>query len=168
MNKFFIKDIVEDLECELNYEIDVVNQNELKDLLIEFSVGYDMDSFPMISFEQTNDSNVSVDFDESKFLNDPIHDCTWLIGKENGEIIFVLGLKSHNETLEIDAFEVNINHRKEGIASNVLSSVEYIAERYFNLIELSAFDTDAMNFWEHMEYKMNKFGKYIKNIDEDY
>ena len=80
MNKLFIDDLVERLEFE--FTIQKTNQKGVKSQIIKM----EMESkFPMICYEHTEDSEFEVSADESKFLNDNMHDGTWIIGKNDGK-----------------------------------------------------------------------------------
>lgn len=125
------------------------------------------DMFPMVSNEFTTDSWFTVDINESKFLNDGDYDCTWLVGCDyDDNMSYVLCLKSYgkDKTLSIEAFEVNKDMRGQGIGANVISVIESAVQNYFDFISVSPFDTDAINFWEHMEYVEGKNGKWIKML----
>lgn len=158
MNKLFIDDLLERFG-DIVPEIWTGNQNGVKHRLDE---GYW--NFPMICFEKTDDSAFEVSIDESVFLNDSSHNGFWIMGQDDDYIHFILNLKENNGSLEIDAFEVNANMRNEGIGGNIVSMIESMAENYYDSIIVSPFDTDAMNFWEHMEYEEGKNGYWIKEL----
>jgi len=161
MNKLFIDDLIDRFGCELE-TILCGDQNMVKSKLIEFG---DCDRFPMICYEHTNDSNFEVDLSETKFLNDPIHAGTWIMGINDDEIVFILNLKNRNNiSFEIDVFEVRDELRGSGIGSNLIAVVESVAEEYYKCIVVSPFDTDAQNFWEKMEYETMHTGNLIKRL----
>lgn len=147
MNKLFIDDLVDRMGNELT--ILETDQKGMKVLIVEMEME---DKFPMICYEHTEDSEFDVSIDESKFLNDSTHDGTWILGKNDDEIIFVINLQAVKNKLIIDAFEVNVDYRGEGFGSNVIATVESVAEHYYKEISASPFDVDAGNFWNHMDY----------------
>ena len=160
MNKLFIDDIVDRMGNELT--ILECDQKSVKELIIDMGME---DKFPMICFEHTEDSDFDVSIDESKFLNDSSHNGSWLLGKNDDEIIFLINFKSYGKRLEIDALETNIDYRGEGFGANVVGVVESVAEHYYDEVSVSPFDTDAMNFWNHMDYLEMKDGLFIKSFD---
>ena len=147
MNKLFIDDLVDRMGNELT--ILETDQKGMKEQIIEMEME---DKFPMICYEHTEDSEFDVSIDESKFLNDTTHDGTWILGKNDDEIIFVINLQAVKSKLIIDAFEVNVDYRGEGFGANVVATVESVAEHYYKEISASPFDVDAGNFWNHMDY----------------
>lgn len=159
MNYFLIEDIEIDLE-NLAPNIDCVNQTELKTLLRG-----SYNDFPMICFERTTDSNVEVSPNESKFLNDPSHKGNWFIGYDDDEIYFIINLKDEGKVVEIDTFEVNQNKRNMKLGSSVVDAIENALSCEYDYIEISPFDTDAINFWEHMGYQEGNNGYWIKKLD---
>lgn len=159
MTHFFIEDLIMSLENVVS-DVSCVNQRELKFLLRKFHK-----EFPMISFERTNDSNNEVNPEESQFLNNSDHDGHWFIGFDEDNICFVVNLKDTYDCLEIDAFEVNDTKRGMGLGSNVVSVIESAAEdEGYNFVKISPFDTDAINFWEHMEYREGNNGYWFKKL----
>ena len=163
MNSF----ILEELTDALAIAGEMVTEADQKYVKEHILVDDYQDMFPMVSNEFTNDSGFTVDINESKFLNDKDYNYTWLIGKDYDENInYVLCLKSYEKekTLSIEAFEVNKDMRGQGIGANVISVIESVAQNYFNFITVSPFDTDAINFWEHMEYEEGKNGKWVKKL----
>ena len=147
MNKLFIDDLVDRMGNELT--ILETDQKGMKALIVNMEME---DKFPMICYEHTEDSEFDVSIDESKFLNDTTHDGTWILGKNDDEIIFVINLKAVKSKLIIDAFEVNVDYRGEGFGANVIATVESVAEHYYTEISASPFDVEAGNFWNHMDY----------------
>ena len=98
MNKLFVDDLIERLE----YGFDNVlehTQDEVKRILIDTK---ESSFFPMVSYEHTDDSNFDVDISESKFLNDPAHKGTWIVGMNDDELIFLLNLKKKNGSIHKD------------------------------------------------------------------
>lgn len=163
MNKFFIDDVIERLET-VSDTIHVCEQCDVLDYIKDFDYKNGCSCFPMICFEETNDSSFKVDPSESKFLNDPEHRGTWIIGSDGGIISFIMCLKSQGAALYIDTFETNKDLRGQGIAGNVIAVVESVAEQYFKYLLVSPFDTDAISFWEHMEYVEGKNGYWAKEL----
>lgn len=164
--KYFIKELIYGLERNDKFEIQVMNQQELK---IFFEDNYEeySDCFPMICFEYTDDSpNDEVNFEESKFLNDDEHDGTWLLGYQHGEVVFIMCLINDNDELEIDTFEVSKQYRGNKFGSYIVDEIEYIASDYFDKVYISPFDTNALNFWKKQGYKGISGGYYVKKFDE--
>ena len=158
MNKFFLDDLTERFDTIVD-GTRILTQKEMKTLLL------DENQFPMICNEHTPDSNFEVTVDESKFLNDKSHNGTWILGGSEDSIDFILCLKTYEQILFIDVLEVNSEMRNQGIGGNVVSIIESVAEQYFSAIFVSPFDTDAINFWEHMEYCQEKNGNWIKLLN---
>ncbi len=161
MNKLFVDDLVERFEFTLD-NVTVNNQDEVREALVDMK---EYDRFPMISFEHTNDSNFDVEINESNFLNDISHVGTWIIGMNEDEITFILNLKNKGNILEIDTLEIRDELRGQGLGSNIVSIIESVAEQYFASVIVSPFDTDSMNFWNHMEYDDWKNGYLIKKLN---
>ena len=148
MNKFFVDDLLERLET-LSDTVNVIDQKSLKNTIILYGC---QNQFPMVCNEYTPDSNFDVDIDESKFLNDGCYNNTWIIGYDDDTINFLICLKTYEQILFIDVLEVNDDMRGQGLGGNIVSIIESVAETYYHTISVSPFDTDAINFWEHMEY----------------
>lgn len=147
MNKLFIDDLVDRMGNELTIlETDRISA---KEQIIEIEME---NKFPMICYEHTDDSEFDVSIDESKFLNDSTHDGTWILGTNDDEIVFIINLQAVKNKLVIDAFEVNMDYRGEGFGSNVIATVESVAEHYYKEISASPFDVDAGNFWNRLDY----------------
>ena len=164
MNKLFLGELIDWLAIgsDSHCVVTKVSQEYLKEYIQENQSDA---AFPMVCIEYTNDSNFIVDIDESKFLNSKDYDLTWLIGSDyDGYPSFLLCLDSCENNLSIEVFEVNNFMRWKGIGANVLSILESVAEKYYTHISVSPFDTDAINFWEHMEYVEGKNGKWIKKL----
>ena len=164
MNKFFIDDLLERLET-LSDTVKVIDQQSLKKAFILYGyLGY-QDNFPMICNEYTPDSNFDVDIDESKFLNDKSYNGTWIVGCDDDTFNFLICLKTYEQILFIDVLEVNEDMRGQGLGGNIVSIIESVAETYYPTISVSPFDTDAINFWEHMEYyKEENYQSWIKKL----
>lgn len=158
MNKFFLDDLTERFDTIVD-GTRILNQKEMKTLLL------DENQFPMICNEHTPDSNFEVTVDESKFLNSRDYNGTWILGGSEDSIDFILCMKTYEQILFIDVLEVNSFMRNQGIGGNVVSIIESVAEQYFSSIMVSPFDTDAINFWEHMEYYQEKNGNWIKPLN---
>lgn len=162
-NKLFL----EDLRDRLEYGFDNVNiweqDNVLSWLILEGETYF---NFPMLCFEQTPDSVFKVGITESKFFNDRSHEGDWFVLTRDEEVLCIFNLKEFHGVLEIDALEVREDRRNTGIGSNVVSVIESVAEDYYDSIEVSPFDTDAMNFWEHMEYVENSRGEWVKKLNK--
>lgn len=160
MNKFFIDDLLERLG-NLSDTVNTIDQESLKDIIILFG---SQNRFPMVCNEYTPDSNFEVGIDDSKFLNDGNYNDTWIIGCDDDTINFLVCLKTYERTLFIDALEVNEDMRGQGLGGNIVSIIESAAETYYPVISVSPFDTDAINFWEHMEYEESKNGHWVKKL----
>ena len=161
MNKFFVDDLLERLET-LSDTVNVIDQKSLKNTIILLGC---QNQFPMICYEHTNDSNFDVDMDESKFLNDRNYNGTWIVGCDDDAFNFLICLKTYEQILFIDALEVNEDMRGQGLGGNIVSIIESVAEPYYPTISVSPFDTDAINFWEHMEYyKEENHSNWIKKL----
>lgn len=164
MNKLFVDDLVESLNICVGAGGCVYKQVDIKKRLGDCN---QYDKFPMISFEFTNDSNIQVDVDESKFLNDPMHQGTWIYGTDifdEDDIVFVVNLKSQDNILYIDTLEVNTDHRKRGLGGRLVSIIENVACNYFDYVVVSPFDTDAMNFWNHIGYIEDNRGNWVRDL----
>lgn len=160
MNKYFLDDLTERLETVFD-GVQILDQKSMKGHLALLDM---TDQFPMVSYEYTPDSNFEATVDESKFLNDKSYNGTWIIGGAENTIDFILCLKSYEQMLFIDVFEVNKEMRGQGTGANVISITESVAGEYFSKILVSPFDTDAINFWEHMEYFNEKNGNWVKPL----
>lgn len=161
MNNFFIDDLIERFET-VTDSVHICEQSDVLDYINDFDYRKGCNYFPMICFEETNDSPIKVLPAESKFLTDPEHRGTWMIGMEGDAINYIMCLKSQGDTLYIDTFEVNKELRGQGVAGNVISVIESVAELYFKYLLASPFDTDAISFWEHMDYVEGKNGYWAK------
>lgn len=159
MNKLFIDDLMDRMGNELT--ILECDQKCVKETIIDMGME---DKFPMICYEHTEDSDFDVTIDESKFLNDSMHQGSWLIGKNDDDIVFIINLNKYGKRLEIDALEINVDYRGDGFGGNVVDVIESVAENYYNEISVSPFDTDAMNFWNHMDYMEADNGLFIKSL----
>lgn len=163
MNSF----ILEELTDELSINLGVVTSTSQEDVKKCIQKGNCQDMFPMVSNEFTNDSRFTVSIDESKFLNDKDYHYTWIIGSDNEDNMkFLLCIREYEreKTLSIEAFEVNKDMRGYGIGGNVVSVIESVAQNFFKFISVSPFDTEAMNFWNHMEYEESKNGHWVKKL----
>lgn len=140
-----------------DYEVHVGNQ----DIILERIDDYG--EFPMISFEKSQDSPFSVSVNESKFINDPIHDGVWMIGEKDGYNAFILNLKDYGNDVEIDAFEVNASMRRQGIAGTVVRDIEETMVSEGRNLVLTPFDSDAESFWLHMGYEW-KNGMMVNDL----
>ena len=117
----------------------------------------------MICYEYTPDSNVEVDPSESKFLNYSSHSVTLLFVFDDDNVVFLLCLKSKPGGVEIDTIEINSDMRNEGFGEKIVCTIETIAyDNLYTYISVSPFDTNAMNFWEHMEYVEDMRGNWTK------
>lgn len=149
MNYLFIKDFESRIE-DAGYCIDRISQKDLMDLM---SGDKDLaDNFPMICYEHTDDSVFESTIHDSTFINDKIHDGDWFIIGNEDEVFCILNLQQRGSILIIDTIEVSIEHRGKGIASDIIYVIESVAEDYYGAIEVSPFDTSAINFWENMDY----------------
>lgn len=158
MNKLFKDDIIEALS-DLSMYIDGGNQQFVREEL-DGCEKY----FPMVCYEHTDDSNFEVDINDSKFLTDPEHDGFWIVGYDDLYVNFLVCLKDHNSTLEIDCIEVNEDLRRFGKGGNIVSIIESVAADYYDDIIVSPFDTNAINFWNHMEYEEGGNGYWRKKL----
>lgn len=162
MNKLFVDDLVESLESCTSTGVKVCEQKDVKTELVNQDL---LDRFPMISFEKTNDSQFLVDVDESKFLNDPGHQGSWILASDWDDVpLFIINLKSKGNILYIDALEVNVDERGQGLGGRVVSIIENVACNYFDYVVISPFDTDAINFWEHMGYIEDDKGNWVRDL----
>ena len=160
MNSLFVDDVIDRLSDE-TVNIDSGNQTEMREFIRDYSK-----DFPMVCYEHTDDSGFEVSFEDSTFLTDRPHEGLWIWGYDDYDLKYVVCLKERNRSLEIDAFEVNENMRGEGIGSNIISIIESIGEHYYDDIMVSPFDTNAINFWEHMDYGEGKNGYWVKTLWE--
>ncbi len=164
MNKLFLDELMDQLALggDQYCVVTKVSQEYLKEYILEEQ---NYVPFPMVCKEYTPDSKFIVSVDESKFLNSKDYDLTWLIGSDyDGYPSFLLCLDSCENNLSIEVFEVNSFMRGRGLGANVLSILESVAEKYYTHISVSPFDTDAINFWEHMEYVEDKNGQWSKKL----
>lgn len=161
MNKLFIDALVERMEYEFD-DISVNTQDEVRKTIVAMK---EYDSFPMVCYEHTNDSEIEVEISESKFLNDILHEGTWIVGINEDEIVFILNLKDMGKSiLEIDTLEVNDEMRGLGIGTNIITIIESVAEDFYDKIMVSPFDTDSQNFWIKMEYDEDVNGIFAKEV----
>ena len=54
--------------------------------------------------------------------------------------------------------------RGKGIGGKIIDIIESVGEEYYNYIEVSPFDTRAINFWESREYVESNNGTWILYI----
>ena len=153
MKKFdeFLNYLQEVLETDYQLESEILSQNEVKEILKDYS-----EEFPMICHEYTPDSQFEVSIDESKFLNDESHDDgKWLFISNIGVVNLVIeeDFNFRCEVLDIDVFEINENYRDGGFARKIISAIEHCSKNYFERIKVIPFDTNANNFWKHLEYE---------------
>lgn len=164
--EYFIEDFIENIESGNKFPVKKMTQAELKYFLSENEDEYGRE-FPMICYEHTDDSNDEVSIDETKFLNDKEHDGTWIVGERYGEVAFIVCFKEDDDELEIDAFEVASSERGNRISTYVIDSIEHCAEKYYEAVYISPFDTSAMNFWKHQGFEPD-FGGYYTKVFGDY
>ena len=101
----------------------------------------------------------------NKLFIDRAYGGTWIIGCNDDTIDFLVCLKSYEQMLFIDVLEVNEEMRGQGLGGNIVSIIESVAETYYPTISVSPFDTDAINFWEHMEYyKEENHSNWVKKL----
>lgn len=160
MNKLFIDDLISMLEND--FTIQKTDQKGVKETLIQMDM---VNNFPMVCYEHTDDSNFEESIDESKFLNDSIHSGTWIIGKNDDEVIFVLNINAYGNRLDIDTLEINSDYRGEGLGGNIVSVIESVAEHYYDEISTSPYDTNASNFWNYMDYLEWRDGNLVKPLN---
>lgn len=164
MNYLFERDFEEYVENW--YSVEKCDQRVVRELLMDNPEL--ADNFPMIAYEYTDDSVFESDVRDSKFLTDKIHEGTWFIIGSDDEVYCLINFIQHGTAmLEIDVLEVNKEYRGQHVASNVIDAVEDCASRYFKCVEVSPFDTGAMNFWEKMGYEESMNGTWRKCFDEE-
>lgn len=163
MNSFILGELMDELA--LNFDsVTEGDQKYVKKRILEDDC---QEMFPMVSNEFTSDSGFFVDIDESKFLNDSDYACTWIVGNDyDDNVKFLLCLDTYDKekTLSIEVFEVNRSMRGQGLGANVISVIESFAENHYDYISISPFDTDAINFWEHMGYEECRNGHWVKKL----
>ena len=162
MNKLFISDLVDRMGNE--WTIQEKDQKGVKELILDMDME---DKFPMVCFEHTEDSDFDVTIEESKFLNDSTYDGSWLVGRNDDEIVFLINLKSAKGKLIIDTFEVNTDYRGMGFGGNVVATIESVAENYYKEISASPFDTYAGSFWNHLDYLEWRDGNLVKPLNAE-
>lgn len=147
-----LREKLQDVFSECGLSVTVATQSYVKSNMKEYA-----DKFPMIFFEHTNDSNIEVLPEESKFLNDDDYNGMWLIGKSEDfdEMVFMLCIDDVDHELEISALEINSENRRNGYGQALVNCIINSAYGFYNKIWLSPFDTDAMNFWSAMEFDRN-------------
>lgn len=165
--EYFLEDLIETIESNNQFIAKQMTQAELREFFFDNIDEYG-DEFPMICYEHTDDAQEEVTPEESKFFNDKVHDGTWIVGEKYGEVVFLLCLKEDEDELEIDTFEVAASERGNKISTYVVGCIEDCAEKYYESAYISPFDTNAMNFWNHMGYKNDYAGYYTKIFDNDY
>lgn len=144
------------LDSELWLSSKIIDQKELKYLLKE---DYP-DEFPMTCYEHTNESGFEVSIDESKFLNDEIHDGDWIMIQN----ICVMRIEPDNNILEIDSFEISENYRNEGFGRKIIEGIEHVSKSYYDTIRVVPFDENAKDFWKHLEYQEDKDERLYKKL----
>lgn len=165
MNKLFLDDLVERLETTTCTNVRVCEQKDIVDIISEFDPQEGLNDFPMVCFETSTDCQFNVPSSESKFLHSKDYNCTWIAGCDDDCVNFLICLKSVENTIHIEAFEVNVNMRGDGLGGTIVTVIESIAEMYYDYVVVSPFDTDAMNFWGHMEYKETRWGTWVKDLN---
>lgn len=149
----FICDLRYSLESE--YSVASCTQNEVKEMIEKYDIEND---FSMISFEESNDTYFKADTDSSLFLNSLDYDYDWLYLYEGCDIdnpIALICLHDNYDTIIIDALEVNKKYRHQGIASRIVGIIESCASETYDRVLLTPFDTDADEFWKHLNYEEN-------------
>ena len=162
MNLLFINGLLTDLD-DLGHNSCVMGQDGVKSIL-EDEIDEGLDNFPMICYEYTEDSDFEVGIDETKFLNDSAHDGDWIMGGNDEQIEFLVNLKEHGKTLEIDCLEVAKDLRNTGIGRDVVECIEENAREFYDKVIISPFDTEAINFWNHMEYVEGNSGYWGRRL----
>lgn len=150
-NNQFVDELIYGFEL-LGYGITVQTQQELKSMLENSEI---TDNFPMISYEQTMESEFYSDISESNFLNSESYNNLWLICDNGDDVVFILSLSSKHSKLIIDVFEISTVYRNQGLSRLILNTLEEISKEFFNTIELSAFDSKSFDFWTHIGYIEN-------------
>lgn len=166
VQSFFIQNLIDEIESGSAY-CKVVSQEELKEYLINTG---ECDNFPMISYEYTEDSNIDVGIDESKFLNDKEYTKgVWIqIFNENtGEDSAILHIveNNHIRDIKISVMEVSTQERGNGLGSKIIDAIIDSATERFETISCSPFDTNAMNFWSSMDFMVTDNYNYIYKLD---
>lgn len=161
MDYLFIKDFIESIENS-GYCVDRLKQRGVKELLAD---NPDIaKNFPMICCEYTEDSVFESSIHDSKFINDRSHEGDWFVIGDEDEVYCILNLQEHGQYLVIDTIEVNAQMRGKGIGGKIIDIIESVGEEYYNYIEVSPFDTGAINFWESREYVESNNGTWILYI----
>lgn len=165
----------EDFLLDFKYKImeecgnaDILSQQEVYHLLNadwEYA-----DGFPMISYEETPDSDFHANLQTSNFLHGLSYgwNCKWVCMSNWSDVVGLLCLSCSYETLKIEAFEINMMFRRFGYSRKILEILESVAETNdYERIEVSAYDSQAESYWEHMGYIRTecKGGtKYVKSL----
>lgn len=140
------------------FEVTNITQDEVKE-----DIRYH-DDFKMLANEFTNDSQFSVEIDESKFLNDKNYEKDWFKIFYGDDIIYVC-LRNDEENVEISAIEVNKNYRGDGFGKIVVEAIEnYATNQKFKGVKVYSFDTEAESFWNHLGYFDNGNGYLYKEV----
>ena len=84
-NNQFVDELIYGFEL-LGYGITIQTQQELKSMLENSEI---TDNFPMISYEQTMESEFYSDISESHFLNSESYNNLWLICDNGDDVVFM-------------------------------------------------------------------------------
>lgn len=166
------EDFLLDFEYQMlanSYYVDVISQKDLYDL---FDADWEIaDGFPMISYEETPDSDYHTSLQSSCFLNDLSYNdnCKWVtISRVPDGIVGIMCISdNYYDTLKIEVFEVNMICRGFGYSRKILSAFESaVEENKYERIEVKPYDSQSTSYWEHMGYIRNEKGviRYVKNI----
>lgn len=161
MNRYFIEDLSSAFE-EVSFDIGVYRQDEISGILESEGL---CDKFPMICYEYTEESDFECDMSESKFLNDSVHEGTWIVGYGEYGIMFVMCIKDRKRMLDINVLEVNMDERGNGVGTLVAKTVEDVACSYYDSLWVSPYDSNAEKFWKKMGFSDSMYGFLIKKID---
>lgn len=164
MNNNFINELVCTLEECTSTGVKVCGQKDIFNILKEKDC---FDKFPMISFEKNGDNHFQVDPTESKFLNDSAHSGTWLYGVDwFDDLVFIMNLKEYQDTLYIDAYELNTDERGQKLGLRIALITENVAEESecYRFVAVEPFDTNSLEFWKYLEYKPCGNGKMVKDL----
>ena len=144
------------------FETCLMTQSEVKQTIQDNNLET---CFPMISHEQSNDTNFIANINDSLFLNKSEYNKDWICISKDGNIISFICIDDTNDiNLIISVFEINNNYRGQGYAKNIINIFENCAkDKKYKCIFLTSFDTDSCYFWEHMDFKEAGW-LYVKNI----
>lgn len=160
----FEETLIEGIENSEYCEVEILTQEEVKNIFLD-DYSY---NFPMICFEETQDSEWTSDLDTSKFLNDKRYSKNhWYMIKSGDNIICTMSLYSQQDTLIISVFEIACDCRGMEWGKILLGHIERSAKSFYKDIKLDPFDTNATSFWSHMGFdEDNSDYLFKKEINE--